>query len=245
MSEENNAETERTLEVGMLLFNGHTTLDFIGPHTAFSGAGMKVHLISGTREPVVSDTGVTITPTVTFDDCPARLDILFVPGGSVDEVMLDSAAIAFLADRGATASYVTSVCTGSLVLAAAGLLDGYRAATHWSTRDHLARLGVEVSTERVCIDRNRFSGGGVTAGIDFGLTVTAHALGEKFAKCAQLAMEYAPEPPFDAGSPQGAGPEAVALFNEFAIKIDEDLQHAVSRVLEQRTAVGSGTTKSS
>ncbi|EXU67335.1 hypothetical protein Z951_15800 [Streptomyces sp. PRh5] len=82
----------------------------------------------------------------------------------MNKVMLDSAAIAFLADRGATASYITSVCTGSLVLAAAGLLDGYRAATHWSTRDHLARLGVEVLTERVCIDRNRFSGGGVTGG---------------------------------------------------------------------------------
>ena len=229
----------------MLLFNDHTTLDFIGPHTAFSGTGMKVHLISSTLEPVVSDTGVTITPTVTFDDCPARLDILFVPGGAVDKVMLDSAAIAFLADRGATASYVTSVCTGSLVLAAAGLLDGYRAATHWSTRDHLAQLGVEVSTERVCIDRNRFSGGGVTAGIEFGLTVIAHVLGETYAKFTQLAMEYDPKPLFDAGSPQGAGPEAVALFNEFAAKAYEDLRHSVSRVLEQRTAVGSGTAGSS
>ncbi|MGW2329273.1 DJ-1/PfpI family protein [Streptomyces sp. NPDC001700] len=102
---------------------------------------------------------------------------------------------------------MTSVCTGSLALAAAWLLDGYRAATHWSTRDHLARLGVEVSTERVCIDRNRFSGGGVTAGIDFGLTVIAHVLGEKSAKLSQLAMEYDPKPPIDAGSPRTRGPK--------------------------------------
>ncbi|WP_381803864.1 DJ-1/PfpI family protein [Streptomyces niveus] len=241
MSEENSTGTERALEVGILLFNDHTTLDFVGPHTAFAGAGMRVHLVSSTLEAVVSDTGVTIAPTVTFDDCPSRLDILFVPGGSVDKVMLDSATIAFLADRGATASYITSVCTGSLVLASAGLLDGYRAATHWSTRDHLARLGVEVSTERVCIDRNRFSGGGVTAGIDFGLTVTAHALGERTAKFTQLAMEYDPKPPLDAGSPQGAGPEVVALFHEWSSKADDDLRNSVSRVLEQRMAMGAGT----
>ncbi|MFF4036843.1 DJ-1/PfpI family protein [Streptomyces sp. NPDC001816] len=218
----------------MLLFNGHTTLDFIGPHTAFAATGMKVHLVSDTLEPVVSDTGVAITPTVTFDDCPARLDILFVPGGFVEEVMLDGAALSFLADRGASAPYITSVCNGSMVLAAAGLLDGYRSATHWSTRDHLARLGVEVSTERVCIDRNRFSGGGVTAGIDFGLTVIAHTLGEEAAKFAQLAMEYDPKPPFDAGTPQGAGTEAVALFEEFTAEPDANLRRAVSRVLERR-----------
>ncbi|TJZ59156.1 DJ-1/PfpI family protein [Streptomyces piniterrae] len=239
MSEEITHGTERPLEVGMFLFNGHTTLDFIGPHTAFTFAGMKVHLVSATLEPVFSDCGVAITPTVTFENCPDRLDILFVPGGLVEEAMLDSAAIAFLADRGATASYVTSVCTGSLVLAAAGLLDGYRSATHWATRDHLARLGVEVSTERVCIDRNRFSGGGVTAGIDFGLTVIAHTLGEEAAKFAQLGMEYDPKPPFDAGSPQGAGPEVVARFDEVAAGPDANLRHAVSRVLEQRAAVAS------
>ncbi|GAB2975184.1 DJ-1/PfpI family protein [Saccharothrix stipae] len=222
----------------MLLFDGHTALDFIGPYTAFAGTGMEIHLVSETLRPVLTDTGFAISPTTTFDDCPAEPDILFVPGGSVAEVMLDDKAIAFLVDRGARASFVTSVCNGSLVLAAAGLLDGYRSATHWATRDHLARLGVEVSTERVCVDRNRFSGGGVTAGIDFGLTLIAHVLGEEWAKFAQLAMEYDPRPPFDAGSPEGAGPAVVARFDRFASRFDEDFRTAVTRVLERRiTAV--------
>ncbi|MFB7552449.1 DJ-1/PfpI family protein [Streptomyces sp. NPDC056154] len=127
--------------------------------------------------------------TCGFDDCPEQLGILFVPGGGmVYKPMLDPATIAFLADRGATASYITAVCNGPLVLAAAGLLEGYRVATHWASRDQLAGLGVEVSTERVCIDHNRFTGSGVTAGIDFGLTVVAHTLGEKAAKFSQLVM---------------------------------------------------------
>ncbi|WP_229372927.1 DJ-1/PfpI family protein [Umezawaea beigongshangensis] len=236
MSSYTTISAERRLVVAVLLFEGHTALDLVGPCTAFASAGMEIHLVSETLEPVLTDTGFTISPTTTYDDCPAEPDVLFVPGGLVNEVMLDDRAIAFLADRGATASFITSVCTGSLVLAAAGLLDGYRSATHWSTRDHLARLGVEVSTERVCVDRNRFSGGGVTAGIDFGLTIVAHVLGEESAKFAQLVMEYDPEPPFDAGSPEGAGPEAVAQFTRFASQPDENLGKAVSRVLEQRRA---------
>ncbi|MDX3853635.1 DJ-1/PfpI family protein [Streptomyces sp. AK02-01A] len=230
----------RPLEVGILLFERHTALDLVGPYTTFALAGMKVHLVSETLDPVVSDDGgLAIVPTTTFDDCPRQLDILFVGGGLVDRVMLDPAAIAFLQDRGATASYITAVCNGTLVLAAAGLLDGYRAATHWASRQELAQLGVEVSTERVCIDRNRFSGGGVTAGIDFGLTVIAHTLGEKAAKFAQLVMEYDPEPPFNAGSPESAGPELVALRTRFMTGPDTALRNAVSRVLEQRAASSS------
>ncbi len=223
----------------MLVFDGHTMLDFVGPHTAFSAAGMKIHLVSDTLDPVVSDTGVAVTPSVTFDDCPAELDILCVPGGTVDEVMLDQRKLAFVAERGAAASYVTAVCTGSLVLAAAGLLDGYRAATHWSTRHHLARLGVEVSEDRVCVDRNRFTGGGVTAGIDFGLTLVEHVLSPDVAKFAQLALEYNPQPPFDAGTPEGAGPAAVAQFAQFAAGPEKSLDHAVSQVLERRASVNS------
>ncbi|MYU12459.1 DJ-1/PfpI family protein [Streptomyces sp. SID8361] len=229
------------LEVGILLYEGHTALDLVGPYTTFALAGMKVHLVAETLNPVVSDDGgMTIAPTTTFDDCPERLDILFVPGGGmVDKPMLDPATIAWLADRGATASYITAVCNGPLVLAAAGLLDGYRVATHWASRDQLARLGVEVSTERVCIDRNRFSGGGVTAGIDFGLTVVAHTLGQKAARFAQLVMEYDPEPPFNAGSPESAGPEIVALRTRFMAEPDTALRNAVSHVLEQRAATSS------
>ncbi|WP_052489226.1 DJ-1/PfpI family protein [Streptomyces sp. 150FB] len=230
----------RPLEVGILLFDRHTALDLVGPYTAFVMAGMKVHLVSETLDPVVSDDGgLTMVPTTTFADCPERLDILFVGGGFVDGPMLDPATIAFLADRGETASYITGVCNGTLILAAAGLLDGYRAATHWASRDELAQLGVEVSTERVCIDRNRFSGGGVTAGIDFGLTVIAHTLGEKAAKFAQLVMEYDPKPPFDAGSPRSAGPELVGLRTRLMAEPDAALRNAVTRVLERRAASNS------
>ncbi|MBB4785604.1 DJ-1/PfpI family protein [Streptomyces rapamycinicus] len=239
----NGRETDsaRPMEVGMVLYGGHTMLDFVGPHLAFASAGMRVHLVSDSLGPVVSDTGVAVLPTVTLESCPADLDILFVPGGRVDEVLLDRAKAEFLSHHGRTASYITSVCTGSLVLAAAGLLDGYRAATHWATRDQLARFGVEVSDERVCVDRNRVTGGGVTAGIDFGLTLVARTLGEDAAKLSQLAMEYNPRPPFDAGSPEGAGPEVVARFAEFAEAtfgehIDESIARTISRVLERRAA---------
>jgi cyclohexyl-isocyanide hydratase len=222
--------------VGMLMFHGHTTLDFVGPHTAFTAAGMRVHLVSDTLDPLVSDTGLTVAPTVTMDDCPRDLDIVFVPGGGVAEVLLDGDRLEFLAERAATASYVTSVCTGAIALAAAGLLDGYRAATHWSTRSHLARFGVEVSDERVCTDRNRLTGGGVTAGIDFGLTVVARTVGVDVAEFAQLAMEYDPQPPFDAGSPENAGPAVVARFDEFGGATNERLHRAVTQVLQARTA---------
>jgi cyclohexyl-isocyanide hydratase len=225
---------DNPLQVGVLVYDGHTTLDFVGPHTAFTAAGMRVHLVSNTLDPVVSDTGLTVGPTVTLDDCPKELDIVFVPGGAVDEVLLDRARLAFLAERAATASYITSVCTGSLVLAAAGLLDGYRAATHWATRGHLARLGVEVSDERVCIDRNRMTGGGVTAGIDFGLTLVARTLGPDVAKFVQLALEYDPRPPFDAGSPEKAGRAAIAAVHRFGGPVDGRMGDAITRILEER-----------
>ncbi len=239
MSFDKSVFADRPLVVAMLVFDGHTALDFVGPHTAFAGAGMEIHLVSETLRPVRTDSGFVISPTTTFDDCPAQLDILFVPGGAVDRMMLDDKAIAFLVDRGARASFITSVCNGSLILAAAGLLDGYRSATHWATRDHLARLGVEVSTERVCVDRNRFSGGGVTAGIDFGLTIIAHILGEESAKFSQLAMEYDPKPPFNAGSPEGAGPEVVARFDQFTAQFNDLFDNAVSSVLERRMTAAS------
>ncbi len=234
-------DAARPMEVGMVLYGGHTMLDFVGPHLAFASAGMRVHLVSDSLDPVVSDTGPAVLPTVTLESCPADLDILFVPGGRVDEVLLDRAKVEFIAAHGRTASYITSVCTGSLVLAAAGLLDGYRAATHWATRDQLARFGVEVSDERVCVDRNRVTGGGVTAGIDFGLTLVARVLGEDAAKLSQLAMEYNPRPPFDAGSPEAAGAEVVARFAQFAEatfgeRIDESIARTVSRVLQRRAA---------
>ncbi len=197
-------------EVGMLLYPGMTLLDLAGPQAALGMHG-RTHLFWKTLDPVMTDTGVALMPTATFKDAPTKLDVLFVPGGAgTVETMKDEVVVAFLAERGRNARYVTSVCTGSLLLGMAGLLDGYRAATHWATYDILEALGIEAGRERVVVDRNRFTGGGVTAGIDFGLTLLAELRGEEVAKVTQLMMEYDPAPPFTTGHPRTCGPELVA-----------------------------------
>ena len=198
------------LEIGMLLYPGLTLLDLAGPQAALGVHG-RTHLFWKTLDPVMSDTGVALMPTATFADPPAALDILFVPGGlGTVEAMKDDEINSFIAERGRDARYVTSVCSGSLLLGAAGLLDGYRAATHWATYDILEALGIDAGHERVVVDRNRFTGGGVTAGLDFGLTLLAELRGEEAAKLTQLMLEYDPKPPFDTGHPRAAGPELVA-----------------------------------
>ncbi len=204
------------LEVGMLLYPGLTLLDLIGPQTVLSWHA-NIHLIWKTRDLIYSDTRIGIQPNCTFSACPAELDVLFVPGGEgMIAVMKDPEVLAFLADRGARAKYVTSVCTGSIILGAAGLLRGYRATSHWGASEMLPWFGAERVEGRVVLDRNRISGGGVTAGIDFGLVLLAQLRGADAAKLTQLAMEYDPQPPFDAGSPKGAGPELTEqLLNLF------------------------------
>ncbi|MFI6513519.1 DJ-1/PfpI family protein [Streptosporangium sp. NPDC050855] len=210
-------------QVAMLLYPGLTLLDLFGPHTVFAHT-MDVHLVWKTTDPVISDTGVAVQPTTTLGDCPVDLDVLFVPGGAAqDKVAADEEVLTFLEDRGARARYVTAVCGGSLVLGAAGLLRGYQAATHWSGRDVLALFGAENVSERVVIDRNRITGGGVTAGLDFGLVVQAELLGEDVAKFTQLIMEYDPRPPFTAGSPKGAGPELTAQARAFTEPINTSM----------------------
>jgi cyclohexyl-isocyanide hydratase len=205
-----NERAEAPLQVAMLLYPGLTLLDLVGPEATLS-MHSKIHLVWKTRAAVTTDTGIRIEPNATFEDCPKQLDILFVPGGfGTAAVMQDAQVLAFLRDRGASARYITSVCSGSLILAAAGLLQGYKATSHWSALDMLAALGVDVVKARVVTDRNRISGGGVTAGIDFGLTLLAKLRGEPAAKLSQLALEYDPAPPFDAGSPESAGPEITA-----------------------------------
>ncbi|MGO9094220.1 MAG: DJ-1/PfpI family protein [Bryobacteraceae bacterium] len=201
------------LHIGMLLYPRLTQLDLTGPFEVFALlANTRVHLLWKTREPVESATGMSILPTLTLEECPA-LDVLFVPGGPGQvELMDDEAALEFLARQGAQARYVTSVCTGSLLLAAAGLLNGYRAACHWMARDDLALLGAIFVAERVVLDRNRITGAGVTAGIDFALTLAAFLRGETQAKAIQLALEYDPAPPFQSGSPERAGPGLVAVL---------------------------------
>jgi transcriptional regulator GlxA family with amidase domain len=191
----------------MLLYPGMTLMDLLGPQAVLA-LSCDVHLLWKTRDLIETDSGVVLKPSMTLADCPQELDALFVGGGPGQvEVMTDAEVIRFLADRGGRAKYVTSVCSGSLILGAAGLLKGYESACHWACRDALRLFGAKPVARRVVVDRNRYSGGGVTAGIDFGLTLLAALLGEEVAKMTQLALEYDPQPPFDAGSPAKAGPE--------------------------------------
>ena len=197
------------LAVGLVLFHKLTQLDLTGPYEVFSRLpGAVVHLVAETSAPVVSERGLTILPTTTFERTPP-LDILCVPGGpGVNPMMEDDSMLAFLEAQGRQARYVTSVCTGALLLGAAGLLRGYRATTHWLSLELLALFGALAVEERVVIDRNRITGGGVTAGIDFGLVVAAELFGAAIAQEIQLMIEYDPAPPFGGGSPRRA-PRAV------------------------------------
>ena len=206
---------DATLHIGFLLFPNVTQLDLTGPAQVLSRVpGAKTHLVWKTLEPVPTDVGFSINPTTSFADCP-QLDVLCVPGGfGVEALFEDDETLSFLRRQAADARYVTSVCNGSLVLGVAGLLRGYRSACHWMWLPLLERFGAEPVAERIVRDRNRISGGGVTAGIDFGFALAAELAGEEAARTIQLALEYDPQPPFDAGSPQGAGPEIVARLHE-------------------------------
>ena len=194
-------------DIGMLIFPGMTILDLIGPQQFFAVApGRTTHLIWKSREAVVSDSGVPILPTATFEEAPEQLEILFVPGGfaGTGPVLEDPDVLNFVANRGAHATYVTSVCTGALILGAAGLLQGYRATTHWAYHDLLPLVGAEPVASRIVEDRNRITGGGVTSGIDFGLTLLARLTSDDYARGWQLGTEYDPDPPFDSGAPASA-----------------------------------------
>jgi cyclohexyl-isocyanide hydratase len=200
-----------TIHIGFLLFPNVTQLDLTGPAQVLSRVpGARVHLVWKDLQPVVTDVGFAILPTTTFDDCPA-LTVLCVPGGfGIADQLTDEVTLDFLRRQGAQARYVTSVCNGSLVLGAAGLLRGYRSACHWLWRKYLPLFGAEPVAERIVRDRNRISGGGVTAGIDFALALAAELAGDEVAQTLQLAFEYDPAPPFDSGTPEKAGLERVA-----------------------------------
>lgn len=200
------------MHIGLLLFPRLTQLDLTGPFEVFANTpGATVHLIWKTLEPVAAITGMKILPDTTFDDCP-QLDVICVPGGAgVAEQMEDPAVLDFLRRQAAGARYITSVCTGALVLGAAGLLKGKRATTHWASHDFLATLGAIPTQGRVVRDGNVFTGGGVTAGIDFALTLVAEMHGAAVAQAIQLQIEYAPAPPFNAGSPETAPSEVLTM----------------------------------
>jgi cyclohexyl-isocyanide hydratase len=219
-----------TLHIGLLVFPQVTQLDLTGPLQVFARLpGTTVHLIWKRIEPVPSDTVLALLPTVTFDDCP-QLDVICVPGGAgSDDMVNDAETLAFLRRQAAGARYVTSVCTGALVLGAAGLLQGYKSTTHWSALEFLAAFGAIPTATRVCIDRNRITGGGVTAGIDFALTLVSILADRATAEAIQLAMEYNPAPPFSAGSPDTAPPEVLALVTSRMAGAKQRRTEAVQR----------------
>lgn len=220
--------------IAFLLFPNVTQLDLTGPAQILSRLGeAQVDLVWKTRNPVPTDAGFSILPTAIFAEVPYA-DILCVPGGfGLNDVIADDEAMAWVGAVGAGATWVTSVCTGSLILGAAGLLHGYRAGCHWAQRDMLPLFGAIPVDARTVVDRNRVTGGGVTAGIDFALTLIALIRGEAHARMVQLALEYDPQPPFDSGSPAQAGPEIVAAYQRrvqaLAPTRDEDLRALARR----------------
>lgn len=196
--------------IGMLIFPDLTQLDFAGPHEVLTRLPQsEVKIIAKSLQPVRAQSGVITIPDTMMAAAP-QVDLVFVPGGpGVGAQMEDAETLEFLRRQAQGAKYVTSVCTGALVLGAAGLLKGYRATTHWAALDLLPIFGATPVADRVVIDRNRITGGGVTAGIDFGLTVASEAFGARVAKSIQLGLEYNPAPPFNSGHPSTAEADIV------------------------------------
>lgn len=222
------------LQIGLLVFPRVTQLDFTGPLQVFSSVpGATVHLIWKTLDPVPSDSVLMLKPTITFTDCP-QLDVICIPGGfGTDALLNDEETLEFVRKQASTARFVTSVCTGSLVLGAAGLLKGYHAATHWSAMEMLALFGATPTKTRVCIDRNRVTGGGVTAGIDFALKLVSLLVDRTTAEAIQLRLEYNPAPPFNAGSPDTAPAEVLTLMKERVAPWQARRLEAVKRAAER------------
>ena len=205
---ERHATDRAEVSVGLVMFDGLTQLDLTGAYEVLARMpSTRVHLVAQRPAAVRSELGLRIVPDATFDDAP-RLDVLCVPGGwGVNAQLEDERMLAFLRSRGEHARYVSSVCSGSLLLGAAGLLQGYRATTHWMSLDLLPHFGAQVDARRVVRDGNRITGAGVTAGIDFALVLAAELFGDTVAQRIQLAIEYQPAPPFQSGSPETAPPD--------------------------------------
>jgi cyclohexyl-isocyanide hydratase len=227
--------------IGMLIFPRLTQLDMTGPHEVLARVpNTKVLLVAQSMAPVKTDRGMEIVPTTTIADCP-QLDLIMVPGGpGQQDLMEDQAVLEFLRKQARGAKYVTSVCTGSLVLGAAGLLKGKRATCHWAAIDHLKLLGAIPTSERVVTDGNVITGAGVASGIDFALAVAAVLEGEEVARQIQLQIEYDPAPPFNTGSPKTAPAEMLALLRSRLAALNEQ-----RRVVAERVGKKLGLTKAS
>lgn len=229
------------LTIAMLAYPGMYLQDLVGPLTMFEALmNRDIHLVWKTKDPVNAGSMVKINPTTTLKDCPDNLDVLFVPGGlpGTQQMMEDAEVLSFLAERGKTAKYVTSVCTGALILGAAGLLRGYKATSYWNTTETLRVFGAIPTEGRVVIDRNRMTGGGVTAGLDFGLAIVAKLRNQAYAEAVQLYVEYNPQPPFNSGSPVTANKQAKqfidAMFTPAAKALHETALRAQKRLEAKR-----------
>jgi cyclohexyl-isocyanide hydratase len=228
---------EVTMHVTMLLYPKLTQLDLIGPFEAFARCPeLKIDLVWKSIEPVVDGSGLLLMPTADFLNAPPT-DILFVPGGPGQlALMEDEEVLGFLRERASQSKYVTSVCTGSLVLGAAGLLQGYEATCHWLSLEQLALLGAAPKVQRVVTDRNRITGAGVTSGIDFTLTVIAQIYGQEHAELVQLTMEYDPQPPFDRGSPDTARPHILEAVKSYSRDFQQQRIEVTTRAAQNLTA---------
>jgi cyclohexyl-isocyanide hydratase len=205
--------------IAMLVYPGFTALDLIGPYQFFCALpDHQVLLVSKVKGKVVSDTGLEIVTDCSFQDCPKDLSVIFVPGGTEGTLasIKDRETMNFVRDRGARAKYVTSVCTGSLILAAAGFLKGKKAASHWAVRDLLKDFDAVPTNQRVVTDGRIVTGAGVSAGLDMGLLLVKLLSSEEYAKQCQLWFEYDPEPIFDSGTPEKSKPEDVSMLLEMA-----------------------------
>lgn len=220
-----------TLQIGFLLFPRVQQLDLTGPYEVFASLpDARVHLVAQSSGPVTTATGLVLIPTTTFAGCPA-LDVLCVPGGTgVNDLLRDAETLGFVRRQAAGSRYVTSVCTGALVLGAAGLLRGKRATTHWNAHDLLAGFGAVPVRGRVVRDGNLLTGGGVTAGIDFALTLAAELAGREAAEAIQLNLEYAPAPPFGAGTPDTAPPKVVELVRARSAAIRAEREQLLAEI---------------
>jgi cyclohexyl-isocyanide hydratase len=200
-----------TIRFGFLAFPGVQQLDLTGPYEVFASTeGAEVELVWKDRNPVMSSTRLPLYPTASFDDCPP-LDVICIPGGGgVNALLEDRDVLNFVRAAATEARYVTSVCSGALVLGAAGLLQGKRATTHWYAHDFLSAFGAIPVDARIVEDGNVITAGGVTSGIDFGLAVVARLLGQEEAETVQLHLEYAPAPPFASGTPSQASAKVLA-----------------------------------
>jgi putative intracellular protease/amidase len=220
-------------QIAMLVYPGFTALDLIGPHHFLAGMmGAQVHLVTNQRDlsPVKSDLGMEVIPTHTLEDCPKSLTVVFVPGGTLGTLAAaqDPGTLKFLREHAESSLFVTSVCTGSLVLGAAGLLKGKKATSHWSVLPSLTQFDAIPLKRRWVQDGKIITGAGVTAGLDFGLSLVASMRGKGYAEAEMLMAEYDPQPPFTGGRPDNSRPEVVrsmsAILREF-VEDAKTLQH--------------------